>query len=213
MKKKIFLIPFMTAALSFCAALSFAAPAQIIIIRHGEKPAQGNELNEAGFRRAKALVKFFETEPAVTQHGTPAAVYAMAPKNSDGSVRAIQTVTPLADALELTINEFYTRDQVNELVKDIMENADYKGRMVLICWEHKVIVNIAAALAAYGNSDQSVQNTLPASWSGDAFDRVWIFNFSGNKVVSFQDLPQRLMPGDSQVKQPEKPAQPQPAGA
>ena len=225
MKKTSLFLVSTALAVALGAAVSFAAPAQVMIIRHGEKPAQGNELNEAGFQRAKALVKFFETDASVTRYGTPAAIYAMAPKNSDGSVRAIQTVTPLADALELTINEFYTRDQVNELVKDIMENADYKGRMVLVCWEHKVIVNIAAALAAYGGSDQSVQNSLPASWNGDAFDRVWILNFAKDKVVSFQDMPQRLMPGDSQVKQqepekaelsrpePENTAQPQPAGA
>jgi hypothetical protein len=202
MNKKIFIIPCLAAAFSFGAALSYAAPAQVILIRHGEKPEEGNGLNEAGFRRAEALVKFFETGPAVTHYGTPVAIYAMAQKNSDGSVRAIQTVTPLADALEININESYTRDQVDALVKNIMENPDYKGRMVLVCWEHKVIISIAAALAAYGASDQAVQNSLPLHWPGDAFDRVWILDFTRNKVTAFQDLPQQLMPGDSPVKQP-----------
>jgi len=197
MKKNIFLTFCLAATIALFATTVFAAPAQVIIIRHGEKPEQGSGLNEQGFQRAKALVGFFETAPAVLQHGTPFAIYAMAPKHSDSSIRAIQTVTPLADALELTINTSYTRDQVAGLVKDIMENPDYTGRLVLVCWEHKVIVDIAAALAAYGNSDPAVQATLPSSWNGDAFDRVWILNFSKDKVISFQNIPQHIMPGDS----------------
>ena len=155
--KRTFLTVF--AAVLICAAPLFAAPAQVIIIRHGEKPAQGSGLNARGFQRARALVKFFQSAPEVTRYGTPAAIYAMAPKDAAGSVRAIQTVTPLADSLKLTINKGYTRDQVDGLVKAVMEAPEYEGKMVLVCWEHKVIVRIAAALAAYGGSSQAAQGS------------------------------------------------------
>ena len=206
MKKKVLLIA-CAAALVYTAS-AFAAPAQVIIIRHGEKPPQGSELNEQGFQRAKALVKFFQTDPSVTRYGTPAAIYAMAPKNAGGSVRAIQTVMPLANALKLILNKDYTRDQTAELVKAIMENPEYEGRMVLVCWEHKVIVEIAAALAAYGNSDPAVQDALPSSWAGQVFDRAWVLNLTEGKVTSFQDIPQHILPGDSVVRQPDTTAQP-----
>ena len=213
MNKKLLVIACSALVISMHTALSFAAPAQVIIIRHGEKPPQGNELSERGFQRAKALVKFFQTDSSVTRYGTPAAIYAMAPKDTGGSVRAIQTVAPLAGALELTINKDFTRDQTYELVKAIMENAEYKGRMVLICWEHKVIVDIAAALAAYGNSGQAVQDSLPVYWPDDVFDRAWVLDFTKNKVTSFRDIPQQLLPGDSQVKQTDTEAPDQPSAA
>lgn len=195
--KSVFMV---CAAILMCSISAFAAPAQVILIRHGEKPAQGNELNAQGFQRANALVKYFQTDPAVTRYGTPVAIYAMAPKNATGSIRAIQTVTPLAAALKLTINKDYMRDQADELVKAIMENPEYDGRMVLVCWEHSVLVDIAAALAAYGGSDQAVKDALPVSWAGQVFDRAWVLSFTGNKVTSFLDAPEHVLPGDSAVK-------------
>lgn len=36
-----------------------AAPAQIIIIRHAEKPPEGNQLSIKGMERAAALIPFF----------------------------------------------------------------------------------------------------------------------------------------------------------
>jgi hypothetical protein len=192
------------AALLLCSISAFAAPAQVILIRHGEKPAQGSELNAQGFQRAKALVAYFQTEPAVTRYGTPVAIYAMAPKNAAGSVRAIQTVTPLAAALKLPINKDYLRDQTAELVKAIMETPEYDGRMVLVCWEHSVIVDIAAALAAYGGSDQAVKDSLPTAWAGQVFDRAWVLDFTGSKVTAFKDVPEHVLPGDSPVKKAEE---------
>lgn len=42
-----------------------AAPAEIILIRHGEKSG-GSELNERGWQRARELVEFFKKDPRVT---------------------------------------------------------------------------------------------------------------------------------------------------
>ena len=182
-------------ALIFSSA-AFAAPAQIVLIRHAEKPGYGSGLSARGFERAEALVKFFQT-PAVTRYGAPAAIYAAAPKNEDSSLRSIQTVTPLAGALRLTINTDFTRGQAHKLARAIMEAPGYNGRMVLICWQHEAIVEIVRVLAEYNNSEQAVQNTLPYEWAADAFDRAWILDLSGGKVVSFKNIPQRLLPGDS----------------
>ncbi len=179
------------------AAAASAAPAQIIFIRHGEKPAQGNELNEQGFARAKALVPYFQTSPDVTKYGTPAAIYAMKPKGPTGSVRPIQTVTPLATTLGLTIISDYLKEDSAGLVKAVMSNTAYDGKMVLVCWEHNAIPDIVAAFASYTATSSSVTSTLPTAWDSSAFDRTWILNISDGKITSFQDLPQHIMPGDS----------------
>jgi hypothetical protein len=176
---------------------AFAAPAQVILIRHAEKPEAGPELNEQGVRRAQALVKFFKSEPAVRRYGAPAVIYAAAPKNEDSSLRSIQTVTPLARALGLRIDDSFTRGQTNKLVREIMENPAYDGRMVLVCWQHVKLVDAALALAEYNNSPKAVHAAIPQVWPDEAFDRVWILDFHKGKAVSFRNIPQRLLPGDS----------------
>lgn len=197
MRKTILTLFFGAAAALASAAAAFAAPAQIIIIRHAEKNEYGSELSEQGFRRAQALVKFFQTGPAVTRYGVPAAIYAAAPKNEDSSVRSIQTVTPLARALRIEINAGFTRGQTHKLAREIMEAPAYEGRMVLICWQHGNIPDVIRDLAEYNNSGQAVQNSLPYEWPDEAFDRAWILDLYRGRVVSFMDVPQRLLPGDS----------------
>lgn len=188
---------FLTAAALFCAAAAFAAPAQVVIIRHAEKPGYSNELSEQGFKRARALPRFFSAEPAVTRYGPPAAIYAAAPKHEDSSIRSIQTVAPLAKSLGLEIRADYTRGQVNKLVRDIMENPAYDGEMVLVCWQHGAIPEIAWELARYNGSAAAVQLSLPQGWPDENFDRAWVLDLNRGKVVSFKDIPQRLLPGDS----------------
>jgi hypothetical protein len=175
---------------SISSVAAWAAPAQVIIIRHGEKPKNGNQLSPRGFQRAQALVGFFEHNSAVTQYGTPVAIYAMEqnPNNDDDSVRAAETVTPLAQALGLQINESYPKDDYQPLVQEIMAAPAYAGRMVLICWEHSVIPMIAQAFGA---------TQAPAEWPKAEFDRAWIIDFSGNRVVDFKNIPQDVLPGDS----------------
>lgn len=185
--------------LLFCAiaAPAFAAPAQVILIRHAEKPEYGNELSEKGYKRAEALVNFFRTAPAVTGYGTPVAIYAMAPKNEDSSVRAIQTVKPLANALAITLNTGFTRGQAHKLVADIMENPKYTGRMVLVCWQHGHLTDIVRELAEYSPYGPAAPVALPAAWPDSSFDRAWIIDLYRGRVLSFKDVPQRLLPGDS----------------
>jgi hypothetical protein len=175
---------------SISSVAAWAAPAQVIIIRHGEKPATGDQLSKRGFKRAQALVGFFEHNAAVTRFGTPVAIYAMEqnPNNDDGSVRAAETVTPLAQALGLQLNENFPKDDYQPMVQDILTNPSYVGRMVLICWEHTVIPLIAQAFGA---------TQAPPTWPDSAFDRAWILDFSGNRVTSFQNIPQDVLPGDS----------------
>lgn len=186
------------AAWALLCGSAFAAPAQVILIRHAEKPAEGAELSPQGFRRADALVKFFQTNPAVKRYGLPVAIYAAAPKNEDSSVRSIQTVTPLSQAIGVRVDDRFTRGQTNKIVRDLMENPAYDGRMVLICWQHERIVEIAQNLAEYNGSPASVYNAIPTEWPAAAFDRAWIVDLStSGKVTAFKNIPQRLLPGDS----------------
>ena len=113
-------------------------------------------------------------------------------------MRPIQTVTPLANALNLPVIASFLRDDTNDLVAAVQYNRAYDGKMVLICWEHNAIPDIVSALARATGTSSDVAASLPTGWDGSAFDRTWILNLSSDgKIVSFQDIPQHLMPGDS----------------
>ncbi|MGZ3724162.1 MAG: histidine phosphatase family protein [Pseudobdellovibrio sp.] len=167
---------------------SVAMPAQILLIRHGEKPPTGNQLSAQGWQRAAALPNLFN-RPEFDAYGAPVALYAMAPETPAGSVRAIQTLKYVSDDLKLPINTQFTRDQIAQLVNDIKSNKNYDGKMVVVCWEHTVLISIAQALG----------EMQPLVWPDTQFDRVWSLTYSADgQLQKFEDLPEKLLPTDSQ---------------
>jgi broad specificity phosphatase PhoE len=170
------------------ASRLLAAPAQVIIIRHAEKPANGNELSLRGRERAAALAVYFLGNTDVLEFGPPKAIYAQSQRRSTSSRRSIQTVKPLADALHLKVEDHVDRDAFELMIDEIKHKKEYEGHTVLICWEHKVIPEIAKALGA---------KDAPESWAGDIYDRTWVLTFKADHSCKFRDLPQQLMFGDS----------------
>ena len=113
----------------------------------------------------------------------------MAPEKKGGSVRAIQTLKFVSEKLNLSINSGFTRDQVIELVIDIKNNKNLDGKMIVICWEHTVLIDIAKELGV----------EQPLDWPSKQYDRIWTLTYSkDNKLIKFEDLPQKLLPTDSQ---------------
>ena len=141
---------------------AFAAPAEIILLSHAEKPPEGPELNEAGRQRAAALAGLFQRDPRVLAHGPVAAIFAMQPADRNGSVRAIQTMEPTAAALHLTLNTRYTREDIKALAKAIRKDKTLDGKTIVICWEHKVIPEIDRKSTRL-NSSHSQQSRMPSS--------------------------------------------------
>jgi hypothetical protein len=166
---------------------AWATPAQILIIRHAEKPLTGPNLSPEGEARANALIGFFQKDPRMLQYGLPVAIYAASPTKEDGSLRSIETVEPLAKALNLPIHEEFNKDEYADAAAEILNDVEYEGRMVLLSWEHKVIPSLAEALG--------IENA--PQWPSNTFDRVWEIDYRLNEVSGFRNLPQRLMPGDS----------------
>jgi hypothetical protein len=64
------------------------------------------------------------------------------------------------------------------------------GGVVLICWEHKALPNIANRLVG----DRS---TCPQAWPPSRFDLVWVFDRdAATDKWSFDQVPQTLLSGD-----------------
>lgn len=149
-------------------------PAHIILIRHAEKPADSTDphLSPVGMKRAKALVSFVTTDPAMTALGLPVAVFATQTTKHDDGQRTQETVAPLAQALKLPVQTPYLGKDYAALAKLILANPAYAGKTVLICWNHEAIPQLAAALGV---------TPAPPKWKASVFDVVYLISYHDGK--------------------------------
>lgn len=173
--------------------VAVAAPAQIVIVRHGEKPADDSIfLSQQGCLRAYSLPKFFLNNPMVNQFGTPVAVFAMAAKDDtsgdpDSSVRPIETIAPTAQVLGLKVEDPAKRLEFSKIVSAVMNNSAYDGKTVLLAWEHKAIPKLVGAFGfnvGHGNG----------SWPGDIYDQAWVLRPAD---MSIAIIPEKALPTDN----------------
>lgn len=171
------------------ASTASARPAQLILLRHAEKPANEADINlsERGRERAQGLVGFFTTNPAVTNRGLPAVLFAPLVTHRGHSRRPSETLEPLAKQLRLPVQTPYLAADYGRLAQHVLTNAEYDGKTVVICWVHEYLPELAATLGV---------NPMPPRWKDHVFDRVWIIHGRGEKA-KLKDLPQRLFPGDT----------------
>ena len=154
-------------------------PRTIFIIRHAEKPDDVGDphLSEKGRQRAAALPRYPFPELA--------AVFAA--MNTPASARPVETVTPLAAALGLPIRAGLTHQKILPLF-DLMLSGEFAGKHLLVCWHHEEIPDLTKALGV----------NLARSYKWPAvYDRVWVLTYLIDGTPSFEDRPQRLLPGDS----------------
>ncbi|HEY0798933.1 MAG TPA: hypothetical protein VGD50_07270, partial [Candidatus Baltobacteraceae bacterium] len=105
--------------------------------------------------------------------------------NNDGSNRPIETITPLSQRLALPLNTNHTKGEESQLVED----AKAQNGVVLICWQHERIANIANAIL--GNT------RAPQHWPSSRFDVVWIFKLDKSSGrYALRQIPQQLLSGD-----------------
>ncbi len=174
--------------MTFYLQSAYALPAQVIIVRHGEKDTITRELTGAGIERAEALSSYFTipnggpgfvgsaglTNVTLFNFGMPVALYAARPveESDDFTVRCIQTLVPTALKLRLPIHSPYGPGQEQQLVQSIFNSKHYDGKNVLICWHHTFI---AALIRAFGYTPPAgIVPTYP-----NRFDLVWVLTFPG----------------------------------
>jgi len=167
------------------AAATPQPPATILIIRHAEKLPNGDaDLSPAGYERAQLLLKTFIPSHGRADLPTPQFIFAAAPSNH--SNRSALTVMPLADALNLQINQDFKDHSYAGLAAELLSGR-YAGKVVLVSWHHGKIPELAAALGA----------TPPYNpWPDDQFDRIWRIDYVNGKAT-LHDLPYAAAPGSS----------------
>jgi broad specificity phosphatase PhoE len=171
-------------ALVAAAGLSSAQPAQVILIRHAEKPLnpEAVHLSKAGEKRAKELVPFITSDPRLTRYGLPVALYATHTTARGRGRRTQETIAPLAKKLRLPVQTPYVSGDYEGLAKSILSNPKYRGKTVLVCWNHEQIPQLTAALGIHPE---------PPKWQDAVYDRVFLINYDGTQAT-LTDLPQNL---------------------
>ncbi|MBI2743584.1 MAG: hypothetical protein HYX48_06680 [Chlamydiales bacterium] len=183
-----------------------ALPAQVIIVRHGEKNTVTGELTGAGIERVEALSSYL-TQPnngpgfvglaglsnvVLFNYGLPAGLFAARPvhHSDDFTVRCIQTLVPTALKLNLPIHSPYGPGQEQQLVQAIFNEPSYNGKNVVICWHHTFI---AALIEAFGYTPPA--GILPNY--PNRFDLVWVMTFPAPvPSVVLNPILQELLFGD-----------------
>jgi phosphohistidine phosphatase SixA len=165
---------------------STIGPQMILIIRHAEKPGDGEKddkdpnLSKRGFERAAALARVIPADFVRPD-------YLIATKRSSHSNRPVETIEPLAKALHEPIDEPFKDEEFSALAHKVLTDAKYANKIVLISWHHGKIPELAHALGA---------SAAPDKWNSKVFDRVWEIKYQDGKA-SFIDLPQKALAGDS----------------
>jgi hypothetical protein len=151
-------------------------PAQIILIRHADKPADPNDvhLSKAGVKRAEQLVSFITTDPAMTRFGLPVAVFATRTTKDSHGQRTQETVAPLARALKLPVRAPFLGKDYAALAHLILADPAYAGKTVLICWNHEQIPQLAAALGI---------TPEPPKWKGSEFGLVYVISYHDGRAA------------------------------
>ena len=182
----------------------------LFIIRHAEKPDDkqpqlGPGLMEngtvdteslviRGWQRAGAWDSLFGAGLGGKDYPPPARIYAATPgaagePNQGPSRRPAETIAPLAARLGLTADVSIAKGDEKHLVDKVLEH----DGVVLVCWEHKAIVEAILPKLPVSNSGD-----LPKKWSGDRFDVVLRFDRAkSTDQFVFKPLYPKLLSGDS----------------
>jgi hypothetical protein len=143
---------------------------KVVIIRHAEKPENGDNLSCQGLNRSLQLPQLLKSK-----FGVPTLIFvpAMNTGKNTSTARMYQTIVPFAVKFNLNINSKYGVDDTKDLAREILKRTG----TVLVVWEHNHIDNIAKALG--------IQNV--SKWPDNDFDSIWIIDFENGTATLKKD--------------------------
>ena len=132
-------------------------PLTIVLIRHGEKPVQGDNLSPQGFNRALQLPTILHNRFGIPDH---VYVPAIGTDTTTTHARMFQTISPMAIQYNLGVNSKFDEHDYSGVADHIRE----KMGLALLVWEHHAIPELAKAMG--------IAN--PPDWPDDDYDSIWI---------------------------------------
>lgn len=151
-----------------------AADNVIVIIRHGEKPANGlGQLSCQGLNRALALAPL-----VIAKYGWPSALYAPNPalKKKDSGiqffyVRPLATIEPLAIRAGLPVNLDWGMKDIKPLADALILPTE---GVQVVAWEHHWAESLSKRLLQKTGSNPK---QVP-EWKDQDFDSIYIIHIS-----------------------------------
>lgn len=139
---------------------------RVIILRHAEKPDEGDNLSCQGLNRALALPNVLYSKFKLPDH---IFVPSINTGKKTGVARMYQTIVPFAVKYNLNIDTKF--DVGNE--KALAQSIKKKSGTILVVWEHNNIPAIAQELGVTGEK---------LKWKGSDFDSIWIITYKNGKA-------------------------------
>jgi broad specificity phosphatase PhoE len=118
------------------------ANSTVLLIRHAEKPDKGTGLAPMGQARADGYAAYFPSLP-LDRTGYD---HLFASSDSSKSQRPRLTLTPLAERLNMRIEQPYANDDYEGLATTLLGSTDYTSSNIVICWHHGKILDLANLL-------------------------------------------------------------------
>jgi hypothetical protein len=148
----------------------------IIMVRHGEKPAEGlGQLSCQGLNRALALPRVIESK-----YGKPDFIFAPDPakqKNDNGTkydyVRPLATIEPTAIYFGLPVNASVGFSRTDDL-HAILLAPQYRSSLVVVAWEHKIIEALARKMVSDAGGDAA---SVP-HWASADYDSIYVLRIT-----------------------------------
>jgi hypothetical protein len=138
---------------------------KIVLMRHAEKPQDGDNLSCQGLNRSLALPKVLNEIIGIPDH-----IYIPSIKNDQSTkhVRMLQTITPFAVQYNLKINSEYNEDEIKKVLKEIKN----KQGTILIVWSHTELPDFAKEIG--------IKKSM--KWEKNDFDSLWVIQNNGQKT-------------------------------
>ncbi len=180
------------------------SPEIIMFLRHGEKPGEsgaphgvnkhgeldGHSLSVLGWTRAGALAGLFAHAPSAAHPYVvrPERILATRPTPEAKSKREVDTATPTAQRLGITLEDDHTHGNEIDLVEEVLGRSE----STLIVWHHGTMAKIVRHFPVTNKEE------IPHRWPDERFDLIWILVKEPSAVLAYRfiSVPQLLLAHD-----------------
>ena len=157
---------------------ALAQPAEVIIIRHAEKPAEGKELSRQGRERAAALRPISSRRPTCSNSKRRLrSMPRCRPSKNLPSARP-ETVAPLASVLRSDDQRIVSqRSSCRIGERDSLQSALRRQNGA----------HLLGPQDDSGDRQGAGREDAPAKWHGEVFDRTWVIKFPARRQPDIQE--------------------------
>jgi hypothetical protein len=145
----------------------------VMLIRHCEKGTVTEHCAVSGFERSVYLSHLFGS-----RWPKPVGIFAQSPRGRQSrhkmNFREIETVGPLAASANVTVDDSYNDETLNDLAKYItktIQDGKLCGQLIVVSWKHSRIPHLARHLGC------GPKQGCPLEYPGRSFDQVWEIKF------------------------------------